>query len=389
MVPAAGIPASAVVLVFLLFLSGADIFSQHFTAFISYVNRLPKEMQQAKADSFLFVNPALPFHDNDTTIVFVAQSTAKNGQIAGDFTNWKPSVPMTRLASTDLLYCIKNFEPDARIDYKLVLDDKWMTDPKNPLSCTGGYGTNSELRMPGYIQPPEVSFDPAIPHGTIKDTVFASGLLKNKRNIKIYLPAGYNLVKQEYPLVLFHDGIDFVNLGAAANILDRLIVYRQMVPVIAVFIPGVDREEEYAGKQKDAYCSFICDELLPYIDSHYATVRDPHKRATIGISNGGNIAIYLGMKHPSQFGRIGAMSSNFEPVIQSEFQSGPRLDLEFYLDIGTYDMPELVTLTTAFLGILASRNYGYQQHTWHEGHSWCNWAAHLSFPLKQFFPYPH
>ncbi|MFH1295840.1 MAG: alpha/beta hydrolase-fold protein [Bacteroidota bacterium] len=62
----------------------------------------------------------------------------------------------------------------------------------------------------------------------------------------------------------------------------------------------------------------------------------------IGASNGGNISLYIGMKNPESFGRIGAQSSNVQSEISNTFQGSEKLPLELYLDIGKYDIPMLI-----------------------------------------------
>jgi hypothetical protein len=61
------------------------------------------------------------------------------------------------------------------------------------------------------------------------------------------------------------------------------------------------------------------------------------------------------------------------------------MDLELYLDMGTYDINFLIPLVRNFVQILLNKNYVHQYNEWHEGHSWGNWKGHLSFALKQFF----
>jgi hypothetical protein len=142
---------------------------------------------------------------------------------------------------------------------------------------------------------------------------------------------------------------------------------------------------EYAGSKKDAFTAFVVDELMPVIDQKYAISKDPRQRATLGASNGGNIALYIGMKHPESFGKIAAQSSNVETIISDTYQNGVKMDLELYMDIGKYDIPQLIPLVSNFVLILQNRNYVYQSKVWNEGHSWGNWKGHLSLILRQFF----
>ena len=371
---------------FLLCLSQIS-YAQDFAHFLGYVSSLPENQREAKVDSFMSATHNFPLTESDTLCNFIYQGAAQSISVAGDFTGWSPDVPMMKITGTDFWYCSTRFESDARLDYKYVINgSSWLLDPKNPYTCTGGYGPNSELRMPGYAVPPEISYYASIPHGTIKDTTFYSNSLGNTRQVKIYLPPGYNILRQ-YPVILSHDGLEYITLGNVSNILDYLIHHQEIEPVIGIFVPPVDRESEYAGSKKDAFTAFIVNELMPVIDQKYTTSRDPHKRAMLGASNGGNIALYIGMKHPESFGKIAAQSSNVETVISQTFQNTDKMDLELYMDIGKYDIAGLIPLVNNFIQVLRNKHYVYQSKEWHEGHSWGNWKGHLGNALRQFFPY--
>jgi len=362
-----------------------NLYSQSFQQFISYVNSIPENARQAKVDSFMNANSLLPFKESDTLCTFIYKGVVQNIKVAGDFTGWSPALSMTLVTGTDFWFFSTHFESDARLDYKYVINgSNWILDPRNPYTCVGGYGPNSELRMPAYVVPPEIAYYSSIPHGTIRDTSFYSINLGNTRQVKIYLPPGYDVQKQ-YPVILFHDGPEYISLGNTNNIFDYLIYHQEIKPLIGIFVPPVDREAEYDGNKKDAFTAFIVAELMPVIDQRYSTSMDPHKRATLGASSGGNIALYIGMKHPESFGKIAAQSSNVETIISDTYQNGAKMDLELYIDIGKYDISGLIPLVINFIHILQNKNYVYQSKVWHEGHSWGNWKGHLSIALRQFF----
>lgn len=360
---------------------------QSFQSFIDHLNALPVYERQAVADSFLHAGHSFPYKENDTLVHFIYTADVTSVAVAGDATGWNPSLSLSRISGTTFWYLSRYYEADARLDYKFVINgSNWILDPRNPKTCTGGYGPNSELSMPAYVVPPEIAYYGNIAHGTIKDTAIYSSLLGNTRAIKVYLPPNYATSQVEYPAILFHDGLEYVTLGSTVNILDYLIAHQLITPVIAVFVPPVDRTAEYAGNKIDLFTGFIITELMPVIDSKYRTSHDPSRRATLGASNGGNIALYLSMKHPESFGKVAAQSSNVESVISNTFQNGPKLNLELYLDIGKYDIPVLIPLVNNFVQILTATNYTFSHFHWNEGHSWGNWKGHLSLPLKQFFP---
>jgi enterochelin esterase family protein len=372
------------VLVICFTLISVSVTAGNLESFLTNLNLLPLNERQAKADSFMNANPIMPLIENDTDVFFIYKGKTLNPKIAGDFTGWTPSLSFTSIPGTDLFYYSTHFPSNSRVEYKFVINGNWILDPKNPKTFKGGMGANSELRMPGYLVPPETSYYSDIPHGTTVDTSFFSNKLNDSRNVKIYLPSGYT-VKKLYPVILFHDGLEFISLADILNILDYLIAHHEIEPVIGVFVPPVDRESEYAGNKMDNFTSFIVNELMPVIDQRFSTNKDPRKRATFGISDGGNIALYIGMKHPEIFGKIAAMSSDVKTVISSGFQNSSKMNLEFYMDIGTYDIPMLIPMVNNFIQILQNKNYLFQYKHWNEGHSWGNWKTHVSLPLRQFF----
>jgi enterochelin esterase family protein len=127
-------------------------------------------------------------------------------------------------------------------------------------------------------------------------------------------------------------------------------------------------------------------ELMPVIDRKFSTSKDPGKRATFGISAGGNIALYIGMKHPETFGKIAAQSSSIQTEISEKYNGSSKMKLELYMDLGEYDLPVLIPMVSNFIRILQEKKYTYQFKKWHEGHSWGNWETHMKLPLRQFFP---
>jgi len=362
--------------------------AQTFLNFLNRVNTAPDSLKLTIVDSFMNAVPAFPYLEQDTLAHFLFRGNASQITIPGDANGWDPNAfPMQLVSGTNLWYRTEVFEADARLDYKFVLSgNNWILDPLNPRTVSGGYGPNSELRMPDYIPAPEIEYYPNIDHGTIEDTMFYSTNLSNSRLVRVYLPPQYTTTGDSFPVILFHDGSDFLTLGFAKNVIDYLIWHQRIEPIIALFVPPVDRTQEYAGNLKTPFTNFIVQEVFPWLDGKYRTRTDPDSRATLGSSNGGNISLWLGLQHPEFFGNIAAQSSNVQDTIANGFQNGPFLNLKFYLDIGTYDISILIPLVQNFEQILQNRGYPYQYQVYHEGHSWGNWRAHIDNALEMFFP---
>ncbi len=213
--------------------------------------------------------------------------------------------------------------------------------------------------------------------------------LGNSRTIRVYTPPNYEPSPDSLPVILFHDGLEYISLAQANNVIDYLIAQNRIAPIIAVFVPPANRTPEYSGNQIIQFTAFIVNELMPYIDQRYHTKRDPAYRAVLGASLGGNISLMLAYYYPNVFGNAAAQSSYVSGGISDAFQSSPRLNLKLYLDLGTYDLPTLIPLVRNFIPVLQSKGYTYLYREYHEGHSWGNWRAHIDNALEFFFGTSH
>ncbi|GAB4381123.1 MAG: hypothetical protein Kow0042_31540 [Calditrichia bacterium] len=342
----------------------------------------------ALVDRFMNRVLAFPVTERDTLVHFIFRGNASSVALAGDANNWNPKVDyLTSIEGTNLWFISRSFEADARLDYQFVLNDSdWILDPLNPHKSLGGFGYKSELRMPAYRPPEEIRENPRIPHGNLIDTTFHSNALGYSRPIKIYLPHSYHSSSDSFGVILFHDGLEYVSLAQTPHILDNLIYAGKMQPIIAVFVPPVHRQREYVGDLMHPFTSFIVDELMPWVDHQFRTRRNPRFRAVWGASNGGNISLWLGFRHPRVFGMVGAQSSYIQESLFKDFAENPGLPLKFYLDIGSYDLRVLIPPVYLFRDLLENRGYPVFFQEIHDGHNWANWRAHIGDGLKWFFP---
>ena len=260
-------------------------------------------------------------------------------------------------------------------------------DSLNKRIVAGGMGKNSELIMPGY-KPCEYSIKRAsVPSGSVSDTVIQSRVMNEERRIRIYLPHGYSESNKRYPVCYFHDGIEFFNLTAAGNILDNLISGKRMCPVIAVFIDPVHRDEEYSGNRQGDYTRFVTEELSFLIDATFRTDANPEGRAQFGISNGGNISLWIAASHPENTGKVAAFSSNIEKSVIKAFKKLHCNNQMVYLDLGTFDIPALLPLVRNLKDLLTEKGCSLRYHEYPEGHNWAFWQKYYPDALMYFFPY--
>lgn len=372
----------------ILLLSAQFAHAQTFADFLSRINSAPIEERPAIVDSFMAAVPAFPFIEAPDQAHFLYRGAATSVNIPGDANGWSPTADaMSRAGGTDLWYRTRVFESDARLDYKFVINgSNWILDPRNPNQVSGGFGPNSELRMPDFIQPVGISYYPEIEHGALRDTMFTSSNMGNTRRVRIYTPAGYSETGDCYPLLVVHDGLEYISLANADRILDYHIHNGDIEPMIVVFVPPINRTAEYAGNLQAAFGRFITEELLPFVDTEYNTCSTPAMRGTIGASYGGNIALWLGTIYPDVFGLIGAVSPFVQQSVFDTLSAHADLGLRVHADIGTYDIAELIPLTNQLVQTLESQSYPYQFLIVNDGHSWGNWRGHLDDALIYLYP---
>lgn len=379
---------------FILIFSFTLTFAQsEFQQFISHLYGLGTiEEKNAAIDSFMTYakTVGIPFIEGDKAN-FIYNGTASSAAIAGDFNGWDPSeTKMTNMSGTNFFFKTMTFELDARLDYKFVLNNSnWILDPENPNHISGGFGPNSELAMPEYIQPWEINYNPSIPHGTQVRTIFNSSIMKRDYSVIIYLPPGYDsLAAVEYPTVYFQDGGDYIALGSALNILDNLIDSSKIEKVIAVFVSPTNRNEEYAGAKRHLFAEFFATELVPHIDSSYNTIPLPSKRLVMSDSFGGNISGLISYKHPGVFGNCGLHSAAFWPndnEVYNMIVSGEKKDINFSATWGIYE--GLDDDMHFFRDGVEAKGYKINWIELPEGHSWGQWRATTDFILESFFPF--
>ena len=128
---------------------------QSFCDFLRELSMASDGSRQNLVDGFMSSVASTPLLEKDCFAHFLYRGEAGSVAIPCDANEWSPiDFPMQRVPATNLWYFTRRFEPDARLDYKLLINGSdWILDPCNPHRIEGGYGLNSELRMPKYSLP--------------------------------------------------------------------------------------------------------------------------------------------------------------------------------------------------------------------------------------------
>jgi len=161
----------------------------------------------------------------------------------------------------------------------------------------------------------------------------------HERPVLVYLPPGYDDEPlRPYPVV-------YVIQGFTGNVAmwhnrspwrqpfpenaDALFARGDAPPAIVVY---VDAWTRYGGSQfvdspgTGRYHSYLCDEIVPWVDARYRTRRDPASRAIMGKSSGGFGAMITPMLRPDLFGVLAthAGDSLYEYCYIPEFPAAVR-----------------------------------------------------------------
>jgi pimeloyl-ACP methyl ester carboxylesterase len=159
--------------------------------------------------------------------------------------------------------------------------------------------------------------------GRLDEHVFTSKLLEgnlrgdpHERPLWIYVPPGYDASKERLPSVYMLQGwtgqIDMWRNRSALRpnpieLFDAVFESRTASPAIVVF---VDAWTSWGGSQfldspaLGAYHSYLCNEIVPFVDAHYRTDADRDHRAVAGKSSGGYGAMVTAMMRPDLFGAL-------------------------------------------------------------------------------------
>ncbi|MDR0270914.1 alpha/beta hydrolase-fold protein, partial [Paenibacillus sp.] len=151
---------------------------------------------------------------------------------------------------------------------------------------------------------------------TINKEQIESQFLNETRNLRVYLPPGYNEILS-YPVVYCQDGEEFFNFGRIATIANHLILDGDAEPfiIVGVEVDTSVRTQEYApfGNRFESYTRCFAEEIIPFIEGKYPVRREASERVLAGDSLGGSVSLHLAIRYPEMFQRIISLSGAYYP----------------------------------------------------------------------------
>jgi enterochelin esterase-like enzyme len=379
-------------------------FSQDYEHFTQTIKQLREAGTPAKVETHwqnLIEAHQVPLIVEDS-VAFFFRGTANQVTWIGDFNGWGRDATYpnkgTRIPDTDIWILKASFPKDARLDYKILVNDKdWIIDPVNPnqqWSGVGGGSPNSELRMPDWQPEPVTEFREGIQRGRLeKDMLFDSKVLGYQVTYSIYYPADYQK-SNLYPILYVTDGYEYLHerMGNMQVILDNLLADGKMQPVLVVFIDHREpvnrsnnrRMQELAMNSR--YLNFFIDEFVPRIEERLNVSKAASDRGILGTSMGGLTAAYFAFSKPEIFGLAGIQSPAFwfKPEIYTLCDNAESPPVKIYMTSGTvHDAHEGATKMKA---ILEKNTCNYEYTETNQGHSWGNFRQTIDDILVYFFP---
>ena len=211
---------------------------------------------------------------------------------------------------------------------------------------------------------------------------FESRFLPAHRDLIVYLPPDYEQnPRRRYPVLYVQDGQNIFD--AATSFLpgrewhldeeaQRLITQQAIEPLIIVGISsaGLARVNEFTPPvasgpkcpgHADLYGRMLVEEIKPFIDGHYRTIKSSNKTALAGTSLGGLATLYLGLKYKDVFGQLAIISPAAfwdDEIISRYVRSLPaKTNQRIFLTIGTADQPEFLSSTRDLSQAIISKGW--------------------------------
>ena len=197
--------------------------------------------------------------------------------------------------------------------YHLTIDGGVVNDPG-----TGNFYGSSRWESGIEIPAHDADFYAMkkVPHGNVQQVTFWSQSTGVHRQAYVYTPPTYDSSKKtKYPVLYLQHGwgeneYAWWNQGKANLIMDNLIAEGKIEPFIIVMTYGLTNEQRLGipGVTSADFEHVLCDDLVPYIDSHFRTKADKDHRAMAGLSMGGGETHTITLARPEMFSYYGLLS---------------------------------------------------------------------------------
>jgi enterochelin esterase family protein len=215
------------------------------------------------------------------------------------------------------------------------------------------------------------------------------------------LPARFRLTRQ-YPLLVVHDGSDYVRYAGLKVVLDNLMHRLEIPELIVALTDAPDRLREYAADESHA--RFLTEELVPHLQERFPLLDQPQARCLMGASFGAVASFSTAYAFPGFWGRLLLQSGSFaftdigkhnrrgplfDRVVEfvNRYRAEPRVvSQKLFLSCGVYE--SLIYENRSMVPLLAETGMQVRFVEARDGHNWENWRDRLREGLSWLFPGP-
>ncbi|MEK9501641.1 alpha/beta hydrolase-fold protein [Gemmatimonadota bacterium DH-20] len=353
-------------------------------------------------DGFLH-GRAVPVVDG-SQVTFVFRGEADDVRLRHWVYGLQTATSLHRLAGTDLWYDVLELPEGSRVEYKFEVvrggDVQWVNDPLNPHRARDPFGANSVCHGAGYAVPEWTRPDPESPSGSLEDRLFRSRALGGSRRVTIYRPARFRETRR-YPLLLVHDGGDYLAYAGLQTVLDNLIHRLEIPGVIAALMHPPDRMEQYRGSE--AHSRYLVEELLPDLEAALPVQGTRAGRCLMGASLGAVASLSTAVRYPDVFGSLLLQSGSFafsdigghgrgpvfDPIADfvNAYRRAPkRVADKVFVSCGMYE--SLIYENRSLVPVLERTGMEVRFEEARDGHNWENWRDRLRLGLSWLMPGP-
>jgi enterochelin esterase family protein len=246
--------------------------------------------------------------------------------------------------------------------------------------------------------PEWIASDPEARAGKLDEIRFDSQVF-GRRGVALYLPARYRKTRR-YPLLIVHDGHDYLTYASLGAILDNLIHRREIPELIVALTTSPNRLGEYAGDERHA--RFLSDELVPNLERTLPLDARPQGRCLMGASFGAVASLATALYRPGFYGRLLLQSGSFaftdigdrnargplfDPIValMNHYRAEPiAMSERVFMSCGMYE--SLIYENRSLAPILAATGMELRYVEARDGHNWENWRDRLREGLAWLFP---
>jgi enterochelin esterase-like enzyme len=369
------------------------------------INRLRdrRPLDPAAVDRFL-ARHEVPIVEG-TRVTFLYRGQADQVFLTHRIFGLPDHLPLRLLHGTDLWYVVMELPEGSRIEYQLEVarggQREQINDPLNPRLAHSPVGSSSVCYAAGHRIPDWTQPDPEARPGSLADMAVPSRALRRDCRVTLYLPARFRRTAR-YPLLIVHDGGDYLQYAAAKTVLDNLIHRLDVAELVAAFVYPGDRLAEYANSA--AHARFLTAELLPRLEAELPLAGRASGRCLMGASFGAVASLSAAYRYPEVYGSLLLQSGSFvftdigsdhgggppfEPVVRfvNRYRSAPRRVADrVFVSCGVYE--PLIVRNRSMVPVFEAAGMTVRYVEARDGHSWENWRDRLQEGLSWIFPGP-